>query len=144
MAELTWLLVLILFIAALAVDRFIYKRGSINVDSCGLHDIKQGYWRFNLVYRLTGNPVWGQIKYSLRDKKNPSTVISGKPRELEHSTNGFNSEFLHIKKALTDTTDSNHDWELVVTASTVAGHFNPLYKLFPLKVKKIYKVNLNA
>ncbi|MCG7550933.1 hypothetical protein [Pseudoalteromonas sp. Of7M-16] len=118
------------------VDRFVICRGKINLVNCHLKDKSAGYWRFNLTYKLAELPFWGCIQYRLRDEAHPETVIIGKCRNTTHCKVGANSEYLHIKEALTQTSDS-HRWVLEVEATSVAGHFNPLYKLFPVKTRLI-------
>lgn len=124
-------------------DRFILCRGLVALNSCDLHDSQGGYWRFALSYTIKSPIFWGEIRYSLRDKSNPSTVISGKARTLDHAVTGINVEFLHIKQSLTATSVEHSEWELRIVSDTVVGHWNPLYKYLPLSISKTFKVVLN-
>lgn len=139
--------ILLMALAALIVawcfDRFVLKRGAVILHSCALYDVKNEYYRFVLDYAVKSAIFWGGLHYSLRDKSNPSTVITGKARTLEHALVGMNHEFLLIKERLTATSAEAAEWELRITASTVVGHFNPLYKYFPLTTSKTFKVVLN-
>jgi hypothetical protein len=105
--------------------------------------MQNDYWRFVLKYNLGCKPFWGEVSYNLTDLKNPKTVISGRARDLKHAESGINDEYLHIKEALTKTS-GEHEWELHITATTVVGHLNPLYKCFPLVTQDKFKVTLNA
>jgi hypothetical protein len=123
-------------------DRFILCRGVVTLNSCVLHDSQNGYWRFALSYTIKSPIFWGEIRYSLRDKSNPSTVISGKARNLDHAVADLNVEFLHIKESLTATSTGSGEWELRIVTNTVVGHWNPLYKYLPLSISKTFKVAL--
>ncbi len=137
------LLALTCLVIVWCLDRFILKRGAVMLHSCYLHDVQNGYWRFALDYTIKNSIFWGEMRYSLRDKSNPSTVITGKARTLEHAITGINNEFLLIKEKLTATSEEPREWELQITADTVVGHWNPLYKYLPLSTSKNFKVVLN-
>lgn len=137
-------LTLLVILSVWLIDRFLLKRGIVKLNKCQLFDVKEGYWRFALEYTVTNSIFWGEIRYQLMDKSDPSTVIAGRARTLDHAKSGLNQEFLHIKKALTSTSESPAQWEIYIVSSAVVGHWNPLYKLFPLSTKKKFEVTLNG
>lgn len=144
MVDIGFVLMTILFLLVVwTIDRFVLARGSIILHNCNVFDTAEGYLRFALRYSLSNPVFWGQVRYQLRDKSNPLTVIEGKARSLEHSTAGDNHEYLLIKEALT-ATSSAEQWELIVVATTVVGNWNPLYKFFPCTNKRTYEVSLNG
>lgn len=145
MVDINVLLLALAFLAtAWCFDRFILKRGAVTLNSCAVHDLSKGYWRFVLAYTVKSPVHWGEIRYSLKDRSNPSTVITGRARTLDHALAGINNEFLFIKEKLTATSGESIYWEVNVTVNTVVGHFNPLYKYFPLSTGKTFQVVLNG
>jgi hypothetical protein len=119
----------ILFIIMMCVaDRFLWVRGGLRVAKVKRYDNQGGMIRFALHYHIKCLPMWSEVRYSLIDKKNPTTVISGKTRGLDFSKKGHNAEFLLFKANIV----AEGDWELKIKVITMAGRLNPLYSLFPV------------
>lgn len=124
-------------------DRFVLKRGAVVLNSCSLFDMQGEYWRFALAYTIESPIFWGEIRYQLRDKSDPSTIITGRARTLDHAKAGINQEFLLIKEKLTATSKESQCWEIHIVVNTVVGHWNPIYKYLPLSNSKTFEVQLN-
>ena len=126
--ELSYLVIAIVILCAF-VDRFAFVRGAFHVSQVKQHGNADGMIRFAMDYAIKTLPMWSEVRYSLVDKRNPTTVISGKTRGLDFSRKGFNSEFLLFKEDIV----KPGDWELKIKVITVAGRLNPLYSLFPVQ-----------
>lgn len=138
------LLVFLTLVIAWSFDRFVLKRGAVTLNSCSLFDMQGEYWRFVLAYTIRHPIYWGEIRYQLTDKSDPSTVITGRARTLDHAIAGVNNEFLLIKERLTATSTQHKSWKVHIVVNTVVDHWNPLYKYFPLSTSKTFEVTLNA
>lgn len=125
-------------------DRFALKRGAVTLNSCSLYDMQGEYWRFVFDYTIKSSIFWGEIRYQLRDTSDPSTIITGRARTLDHAIAGVNHEFLLIKEKLTSTSEAPHSWEVFIVVNTVVGHWNPIYKYLPLSTSKTFEVQLNG
>ncbi|GAB1077434.1 MULTISPECIES: hypothetical protein [Shewanella] len=110
-------------------DRAIVKRGEIDIVSISPYPADNGMLRFALQYEVGSAPQWSELRYSLVDRHDPSTMITGKTRSLDFARPGVNSEFLLIREDLV----RPGDWDLKVKIVTTAGKLNPLYTLFPIE-----------
>ena len=70
-----------------------------------------------------------QIEYWLRDKRDPTTVISGKARTLEFTAKGDSREHLLIDTRYLD----DSCWLLTVRITHGNSRLNPLYRVFPIR-----------
>jgi hypothetical protein len=122
--------VIALVIVTALIDRFIAVRGRLQVNKVEHYRNNGGMIRFALHYSIASLPSWSEIRYSLVDKNNPTTVISGKTRGLDFSKKGLNAEFLLFKQDIVN----EGEWELKIKVITMAGRLNPLYSLFPVQV----------
>lgn len=111
------------------VDRFIFIRGKLDINKVDHHLNADGMIRFAVHYMIGHVPAWSEIRYSLVDMNNPTTVISGKTRGLDFSKKGANAEFLLFKQDIV----KEGDWILKIKVTTTAGRLNPLYSLFPVQ-----------
>lgn len=115
--------------AMCVLDRILFMRGKLVIDKVDHHFNADGMIRFALHYTIAQIPAWSEIRYSLVDLNNPTTVISGKTRGLDFSKKGANAEFLLFKQDIV----KEGDWELKIKVTTMAGRLNPLYSLFPVQ-----------
>lgn len=122
--------VIALVLGLYLIDRFYCQRGSVTSVSLRQCGVEGDMLKFAFDYRLKSVPMWSEVKYSLVDRKNPTTVISGKTRGLDFSRRGKNSEFLLFKKDIV----KPGDWDLHIKVTTVSGRINPLYSLFPIVI----------
>ena len=128
-----YLLYAVIFILLSVIDRFLLKRRKVELISVNyLEPDNQNdlYLKFSLDFFSKRNLISSELMYTLRDKNNPTTVITGKSRSLNFSKIGKNSEYLLIKKSLIDETGY---WTLDVSVTTTGSKINPLYKIFPQK-----------
>ncbi|MEC6832941.1 hypothetical protein VXS06_14335 [Photobacterium toruni] len=121
------------------IDRFIIKRREVSIISVSKADSDDRYIRFVLNFNIKHKLQNAYVTYTLRDQKNPATVITGKQRTLEFSSKGDNSEYLLINKKLV----RNGDWVLDLKIESSGSRVNPLYKLFPIVsfCKKEFLIN---
>lgn len=110
-------------------DRLAVRRGEIKIVSLEQYPADNGMLRFALKYSVNSAPQWSELRYSLVDRHDPSTMITGKTRSLDFAKPGLNSEFLLIRQDLVHP----GDWDLKVKIVTTAGKANPLYTLFPIE-----------
>lgn len=122
-------LVILLLVVISVIDRFWLVRGRLTIDKVDHFPTEAGMIRFAVYYCVHFLPMWSEIRYSLVDKNNPTTVISGKTRGLDFSKRGANAEFLLIR----DDIVNGGEWELKIKVVTMAGRLNPLYSLFPVQ-----------
>lgn len=111
------------------LDRVLWVRGDLKLQKVDHFVNQDGMIRFALHYYIKSLPVWSEIRYSLVDRNNPTTVISGKTRGLDFSRRGSNAEFLLFKQDIV----KEGDWDLKIKVTTMAGRLNPLYSLFPVQ-----------
>lgn len=110
------------------VDRCLLKRRKVEISNINRDENDGSYVRFVLNFKISNKLHNAKVKYTLRDLKNPSTVIAGKTRTLEFSSIGDNSEYLLFNKKLI----KPGDWVLDVKIESSGSRLNPLYKLFPI------------
>jgi len=121
-----------------AVDRFVLKRGEVEIISLEEGEPEGNYLRFALRYKVKKDPDWSELSYSIRDKKCPTTVIAGKTRSISGCAAGINNEYLLIRRDLL----TLGEWELTVKIETT-DRLNPLfYSHFPLKTSKTIPVEI--
>lgn len=121
--------VIMLAILLSVMDRFIFVRGRLVIDKVDHHLNADGMIRFAFHYTIGQIPAWSEIRYSLVDRNNPATVISGKTRGIDFSSKGANAEFLLFKQDIV----KEGDWIIKIKVTTTAGRLNPLYSLFPVQ-----------
>jgi hypothetical protein len=119
-------------------DRWLLARAAVTITKVKQHKNMDGMIRFALHYKMKNLPAWSEIRYSLVDKKNPATIISGKTRGLDFSKLGLNAEYLLLREDIV----SGGDWELKIKITTVAGRLNPLYSLFPSQTFHIQSLRI--
>lgn len=117
--------------AALAVfDRFILKRKKIRLVECGDAVVRGKALAFPLRFRVSCARLTGaMVEYSLRDSKNPTSVITGKTRTLDLSAKGINEEYLLIDQRYLEA----GTWLLSVRVTHGNSRMNPLYRIFPVQ-----------
>lgn len=117
--------------AACFVDRFILGRRKIDLISIGEPKAAMdNAIAFPVCLKAKRNSVTGaQIEYWLRDKRDPTTVISGKARTLEFTEKGESRENLLIDTRYLDASI----WSLTVRITHGNSRINPLYRLFPIR-----------
>lgn len=120
------------------LDRILFMRGKLVIDKVDHYLNADGMIRFALHYSIGLIPAWSEIRYSLVDLNNPTTVISGKTRGLDFSKRGANAEFLLFKQDIV----KEGNWELKIKVTTVAGRLNPLYSLFPVQTLHTQRVTI--
>lgn len=119
-------------IAIFAVaDRFILGRKKIDLIDIGEPEsVANNTLAFPISLRAKRTRITGaQIEYWLRDKRDPTTVISGKSRTLEFTSKGDSREFLLIDNRYLEASD----WELTVRITHGNSRINPLYRVFPIQ-----------
>ncbi|WP_241647067.1 lysis protein [Rosenbergiella metrosideri] len=112
------------------VDRFILGRKKIDLIDIGEPQNTLGNaiaFPIKLKAKRT-NITGAQVEYWLRDKRDPTTVISGKTRTLEFTEKGASSENLLIDTRYLDASD----WALTVRIKHGNSRINPLYRVFPI------------
>lgn len=118
-----------LFLIALAaIDRFYFKRRSIDLQNVYHAGTDESSLKFALGFSISQKLKSSSLVYTLRDVKNPSTVIAGKPRTLDFSAIGASEEYLIFPKHLV----KDGKWRLDVKAVSTGSSINPLYKIFPI------------
>lgn len=117
-------------IAAAAFDRFVMKRRKVTVKDIEFVDVKGEHLRFSLKFSIKQKLLQSHVSYTLRDKKNPRTVIYGKTRTLEFSDVGDNEEFILLPKKLQT---SPGYWVMDVKVSSAGSRINPFYKILPIE-----------
>lgn len=118
-----------LFLLLLAsLDRFYLKRRDIEIQNIFYAGEDDNNYRFAISFSISQALKSSSIIYTLRDTKNPSMVVSGKPRTLEFSELGGNEEYLLFPKRMIN----SGLWVLDVKVSSHDSAINPLYKLFPI------------
>lgn len=111
-------------------DRFILGRKKIDLISIGEPQKTYGHaiaFPISLKAKKT-NVTGAQVEYWLRDKRDPTTVISGKSRTLEFTEKGESREHLLIDSRYLDPSD----WVLTVRVTHGNSRINPLYRVFPI------------
>lgn len=117
-------------LAVATFDRLFLQRGEIDlikVEAAGQDD-ENKFFRFALTFKTRHRLLKSELKYTVRDKKNPITVISGKTRTLDFSDVGLNQEFLLIKREML----TSGQWIIDVEATSLGSRINPLFKIFPI------------
>ena len=115
-------------VAISLLDRSLLKRREIKINDVKLADNSDQYIRFVLDFSIKQKLQNAAVTYTLRDKNNPATVVTGKARTLEFSKIGDNSEYLLINKKLV----KSGTWDLDVKVISSGSRINPFYKLFPI------------
>lgn len=119
-------------------DRFVLRRREISIHNIYFAGDDESSYKFAINFSIEQHLQDSSIIYTLRDVKNPSTVISGKPRTLEFSQLGGNEEYLIFPKHLI----SAGRWRLDVKITSSGSRLNPFYKIFP--IKKIISKDLDV
>ncbi|CAH3933226.1 TPA: hypothetical protein ACGFAK_004609 [Serratia marcescens] len=130
---------LALVVAAALADRFLFKRRKAIVQDTGSEEYIDEVIRFPVSFLTTCRNVKGaRVEYCLRDKKDPTTVITGKARSLFISDKGLTREFLFFNRRYL----KSGNWELVVRMTHGDSRINPLYRLFPVQsvVTKVFDI----
>ncbi|MCG3884179.1 hypothetical protein I3271_05715 [Photobacterium leiognathi] len=135
----TYVLTSLCCVGLSVMDRLILKRRAVDIISIEQATSTEQYVRFVLNFKIKHKLQNATITYTLRDRKNPATVIAGKDRTLEFSEVGVNSEYLLFNKKLV----SDGDWVLDLKVVSSGSRINPLYKLFPIitTIKKEFFLN---
>lgn len=113
-----------------ALDRVFLKRRQVNIVSLERAEDDERYIRFAMEFETRQKLRGCRVSYTLRDKKNPRTVITGKERPLDFSVRGTNNEYLLFNKKLID---QHGEWVLDVKIISDGSRVNPLYKIFPVE-----------
>ena len=119
-------------IAAALADRYIWMRKQAVISNIGeeIYDDQDNVIRFPVSFETTaGNIKGAQVEYCLRDKNDPTTVISGKNRSLFFSKKGETREYLFFSRKYL----KSGEWELQVRMTHGDCRLNPLYRLFPMQ-----------
>jgi hypothetical protein len=124
-------------IFAALLDRIILQRSKVSDVTVDLAASEGGYRRYILHYHATNEPDWSEIAYSFRDRKRPTTVITGRTRSMAGCAVGSNDEYLLIREDLL----TPGPWELTVRITTTC-RLNPFYSLFPLKASNTIEVQI--
>lgn len=111
-----------------ALDRFYLKRRCVDINSIYQAQSDDLTHRFVIGFSINEKLLSSSITYTLRDKNNPKTVVSGKPRTLEFSPTGANEEYLLFPRHLI----KSGKWILDVKVTSFGSRINPFYKLFPI------------
>lgn len=119
------------------LDRLILRRGQVSDVTVEPAGSEGGYRRYVLHYHASSDPDWSEVAYSFRDRKRPTTVITGQTRSLAGCAIGSNDEYLLIRENLL----TPGPWELTVRITTTCRR-NPFYSLFPLKASKTIQVQI--
>lgn len=119
------------------LDRFFLQRGKVSDVTVESAASQGGFRRYVLHYHARGEPDWSEIAYSFRDRKRPTTVITGRSRSMAGCCPGSNSEYLLVRDGLL----TPGAWDLTIRITTTCRR-NPFYSLFPLTVSKTIKVNI--
>lgn len=115
-------------VVAAMIDRCLLKRRKIDVISVSRDKDDHNCIKFAMQFSLKQKLLNATVAYTLRDKKNPRTVLTGKCRQLDFSHVGLNSEYLLFnKKYITP-----GSWVLDVKVESYGSRINPFYKIFPL------------
>lgn len=135
--------ILVLLVCVAIVDRIFLRRVDIKNISLGQLEytetsIRVPFSFFTKMARFKG----AVVSYSLRDIHNPSTVINGRPRTLEHSSKGFNSEYLYISH---HHIHADGKWVMRIKITHGDSFWNPVYRIFPIVhvVEKEFDVSLH-
>lgn len=115
-------------VAISLIDRLFIKRRTIKINGINKADDSDQYVRFVLDFNIKQKLQNATVAYTLRDKKNPATVIAGKTRTLEFSKIGDNSEYLLFNHKLV----TAGEWMLDLKITSSGSRINPFYKLFPI------------
>lgn len=128
-----------IFLTMAAFDRFLLKRRKVEILEIQRAEDDDSYIRFALSFHTKQQLRGSRVSYTLRDKKNPRTVIAGKERPLDFSSCGTNNEFLLFNKKLIN---DKGDWVLDVKITSDGSRVNPLYKIFPIETTARKEFNL--
>ncbi|MGL6122399.1 MAG: hypothetical protein ACRC1W_05125 [Shewanella sp.] len=120
-------LVLLVCVLIGVIDRFILRRGRADIITVKNNGVAGGLIRFTLTYAVSCVPVWSRVSYRLVDTNNPKTVVHGRAKPLEVSSEEKDSEYLFLHTA----TLSEGRWRLHVKVESVASKLNFLYRLIP-------------
>ncbi|MDH0348160.1 hypothetical protein [Aeromonas dhakensis] len=119
------------------LDRLILQRGKVSDVTVEPAASEGGFRRYVLHYHASSEPDWSEIAYSFRDRKRPTTVITGRTRSMAGCNPGSNDEYLCIREDLL----TPGPWELTVRITTTCRR-NPFYSLLPLKASKTIQVQI--
>lgn len=126
-------------IGLIAFDRFVLQRRKVNIIQVTRASNDERHVRFAMEFSI-GQKLRGcRVSYTLRDKKNPRTVINGKERPLDFSHRGVNNEYLLFNKKLLG---QGGDWVLDIKITSDGSRINPLYKYFPIETTYRQEFNL--
>ncbi|HIF9347117.1 TPA: hypothetical protein ACX6RX_003228 [Photobacterium damselae] len=115
-------------IALSLIDRYALQRRKVNICSVVRDGEDHDCLRFALNFEIKQKLINANVSYTLRDKKDPTTVITGKQRPLDFSPVGCNSEFLLFNKKYI----SDGEWVLDVKIESFGSKINPFYKISPI------------
>lgn len=129
----------LLAVALAVIDRFVIRRGRIELSELigagfvekptSKTDTKpQSFFRLQISFKAFPPLIFSRVTYTVRDKLNPATVISGKDRTLDFSLKGHNAEYLLIREDLL----TDGEWIADVKIESLGCRINPLYKIFPM------------
>lgn len=128
-------------LGAAAFDRLVLRQNKIDlqgVTSAGL-DEEGKFFQFALTFNIRRRLVRSELKYTVRNKKQPKTVIQGKTRILDFSDIGFNQEFLLIKNDLL----TPGEWVIDVEATSLVSRVNPLFSIYPITSRLRKEVDIS-
>ncbi|GAL07969.1 LYDB [Photobacterium aphoticum] len=112
------------------IDRFMLERRKVHIVDVEKCEDDARHIRFAMRFQTKHKLRGSRVSYTLRDKKDPTTVINGKERPLDFSHTGENNEFLLFNKKLL--TEPGR-WVLDVKITSDGSRINPLYKIFPIE-----------
>ncbi len=122
-------------VAILAIatfDRFVLQRYQVQIE--GVEQVGDKFdCRFAVAFRASRAIKSGFIRYSLRNKKCPTTVVASS-RSLDFTTETLNSEFITFDRKEIERLSGEElqgDWVLDVKIERSCSRLNPLYKIFP-------------
>lgn len=119
-------------IAVALADRYVWKRKQAVICDIGEegYDDTDNVIRFPVSFKTTRSNIKGaRMEYCLRDKNDPSTVITGKSRSLFFNTKGITREYVFFSRKYLKA----GDWVLQVRMTHGDCRINPLYRLFPIQ-----------
>lgn len=123
-------------ITLLVLDRFTLRRQKVKILQLQKSEDDSDYIKFSLSFFVRKRLNSCVLSYTLRDKKDPTTVFNGKPRPLDFSKKGTNSEYLLFNRKLLDSYRKQQngcgEWILDVKITSSGSLINPLYKIFPI------------
>ena len=127
MTDGSYILTAIGFVVVSLADRAFLRRRKIHINNVYRDSDNDKYIRFVIDFVVREKLHHAHISYTLRDKKNPATVLVGRSRSIEFSDLGLNSEYLLFNKEHL----SHGEWILDLKVVTSGSRINPFYKLFP-------------